>query len=336
MTNEETTSADDELDRSVSDQLFSDPDISLDASIVVSVENGEVSLHGTVTDFAEKRAARKAVQLVHGVRSVKDELEVLGPSDTDLRRAVLEALQMDTHMPATIAASVDEGLVTLTGRVRGQFQRDAAGFITENVPGVVDVDNQISVEEHALNTADSEDPLGRTLDRLVHLQDLDRGWDSSRLELRDRLTSAVQRIQRLRSDSEAAGNVVRFRLARYVEALESAAIDVTARLAALAADESYEVTVLKRDVTALEGEIPVAEAKLDAARAEGRDDLHGEMEAEVRAFKGEAGVVRSELDRTFRRRRKPQAPAHGSASSPTVPSKPTDREDPGTAIEDGD
>jgi len=79
------------------------------------------------------------------VTSVKDELDVLGPSDADLRRAVMEALELDSRIPATIDANVDEGVVTLTGQVPWQLQRDAAAFIAENVAGVVGVDNQTKV-----------------------------------------------------------------------------------------------------------------------------------------------------------------------------------------------
>jgi len=60
MTNEDRPLADKGLERAVGDQLFSDPKIGIDASIVVSVENGEVTLHGTVPGFGDKRAARSA------------------------------------------------------------------------------------------------------------------------------------------------------------------------------------------------------------------------------------------------------------------------------------
>ena len=175
---------------------------------------------GTVADSGERHVARSTAQLVNGVQSVRDKLKVLDPSDTDLRRAVMEALQLDSHLPTTIDVNVHEGSVTL-GRVQRQPQRDAVTFIAKTVPGVVDVDNQTSVEDHAHSAGDAGEPFDRALDRLADLEGegMGEGADSSRIELRGRLASAMHRFERLRSELETAGNVVRFRLARYLEAL---------------------------------------------------------------------------------------------------------------------
>ena len=76
--------------------------------------------------------------------------------------------------------------------------------------------------------------------------------------------------------SEAAGNVVQFRVTRYVQSLESDAGDAIARLAALTDPQSYEEKQLERDVAALEVEVSEAESELEAALAEERGDLRGE------------------------------------------------------------
>ncbi len=89
--------------------------------------------------------------------------------------------------------------------------------------------------------------------------------------------------------------MVRFHLARYVESLESDAVDATARIAALTGDGSYAERVLERDVKALEAEAADAAAKLDAARAEERDDLHADIEAQTRAFKADARAINGSL-----------------------------------------
>jgi osmotically-inducible protein OsmY len=52
--------------------------------------------------------------------------------DAELRGDVLQALMLDTLVPSSIDATVEDGGVTLTGRVDWQFQRDEAEFVAAN------------------------------------------------------------------------------------------------------------------------------------------------------------------------------------------------------------
>jgi osmotically-inducible protein OsmY len=290
---------DDDLRRSVSDELSSDPALTVDADIRVSVTDGDVTLHGTVASYGDKREAVKAARRVRGVRSVKDEIEMMGRTDADLRGDVLAELAVG-HIPETVDAQVHEGKVTLTGEVDRQHHRDAAAFIAKVVPGVVGVENQLEVTGRSHDGEDVEDA---TRAAIVQIAELDTGGvageDEAHREVRARLAAAMRRIEELRSASEAGGNVVRFRLERYLEALESDAIDAHSRLAETSDVRSYEGTILEREVTALESGVAVAEAKLDAARAAERDDPSGEMDAQMRAMKEEARGIRDFSDRTF-------------------------------------
>ena len=102
--------------------------------------------------------------------------------------------------------------------------------------------------------------------------------------------------------SDAAGNVVQFRVTRYVQSLESDAVDASARLEAVTDPQSYEDKQLERDVAALEVEVSEAEAELEAALAEERGDLRGETEAEVRAIEVETDAIKARLERPFRKK----------------------------------
>jgi osmotically-inducible protein OsmY len=299
--------ADDDIERSVSDALFVDPNIAIGAAIDVTVQDGEVTLRGTVGSYGEKREAKSAAERVDGVKSVKDELKVMGLTDADLRHTVLEALKLDSRIPSTIDAEVEEGLVTLTGSVDSQHQRDAAAFIARNVPGVVDIEDQIDVQNRPWSPGDVEDSNRKALERIAEgdAESAGASGDGSHRELVDRLAAAALRIERLQTDSEAAGNVVRFHLARYVESLQSDAIDAGDRLAALTDDRSYEARVLERDISALEVNVGVAEAKLDAARAEDHDDTRGDVQAQIRAIDVETRGIRARFDRTFGRKSRP-------------------------------
>ena len=300
--------ADDDLRRSVSDALFSDPKMALDADILVSVADGEVTLRGTVVSYGDKREAMKVAQGLPGVRLVKDEIEVVGRTDADLRRDVLDELEIG-HIPVTFNVELDEGTVTLTGSVDRQHDRDAAAFIAKVVPGVVGVENQLEVRGRSPDGENGEDVEDLTRAEVSRIGELDAGGvaageDEARRELGDRLATAARRIEELRSASEAAGNAVQFRMERYLEALESDAIDVHSRLASISDVRSYDGKVVQREIIAMESGVAVAEAKLQQARAAERDDHRGEVIAEVRAKKAEARGIRALFDRTFGTKRR--------------------------------
>jgi osmotically-inducible protein OsmY len=130
-------------------ELFWDPKVDSE-EIAVSAELGTVTLRGTVGSFRQKREARNAARRVHGVTGVNDELEVQllnqeRHDDADLRGDVLQALMLDGLIPSTVDARVQDGFVTLTGTAERQYQREEAEFIAANVPGVLDLEDDISL-----------------------------------------------------------------------------------------------------------------------------------------------------------------------------------------------
>jgi osmotically-inducible protein OsmY len=134
----------------VSDELFWDPKVDNEA-IAVSADDGKITLRGTVGSFREKLEAKKAAERVYGVKSVENELEVKllngdKREDAELRGDVLQALMLDSLVPKTVDAKVDEGLVTLSGTADWQYQRDEAEFITGNVFGVIAVVDEIGLK----------------------------------------------------------------------------------------------------------------------------------------------------------------------------------------------
>ena len=111
--------ANEDLRKTVTDELFWDPKID-SSSIAVATDDGTVTLRGTVGSFREKRAAKKAAERVYGVTGVQNDLDVRlltedARSDAELRGDVLQALLLDTLVPSTIDAKVNDGKVDLTG-----------------------------------------------------------------------------------------------------------------------------------------------------------------------------------------------------------------------------
>jgi len=142
--------SDDKLVGYVSDELFWDPKVDNEA-IAVSADDGKITLRGTVGSYREKVEAKKAAERVYGVKSVENKLEVKmlnggKREDAELRGDVLQALMLDSLIPKTVDAKVDDGLVTLTGTADWQYQRDEAEFVSGNVFGVIAVIDEIGLK----------------------------------------------------------------------------------------------------------------------------------------------------------------------------------------------
>jgi osmotically-inducible protein OsmY len=139
----------DRLRAAVAAELSWDPRVD-GTDITVSATGGRVTLHGTVTRFRQKREADTAARRVYGVTAVSNFLEVHIPdqdrrADSDVSADVQRALALNDLIPATVQASVEAGLVTLSGVAAWQFQRDEAELACAAVPGVTGVDVAISL-----------------------------------------------------------------------------------------------------------------------------------------------------------------------------------------------
>lgn len=160
---------DDDVMANVNDELFWDPKVD-SAAIAVSADDGTVTLRGTVGSLREKREARKAAQRVFGVNSVDNQLKVRllggqGRSDSELRGFVLQALMLDSLVPATVDAKVSDGFVTLTGTVSWQFQRDEADLVASSIAGLLDVFNEIEITPPAPSAADTQESIKKAFKR---------------------------------------------------------------------------------------------------------------------------------------------------------------------------
>jgi osmotically-inducible protein OsmY len=163
----------DELTRHVTDELFWDPKVD-NAAIAVSADDGVVTLGGTVGSLRQKREAKKDAERVWGVKSVNNDLQVRllnddRREDADLRGAVLQALMLDSLVPATVDADVDVGMVTLKGQANWHFQRDEAETVATNVAGVVSVDNAIELVPPAPSAEDLEHSIKKAMERNAKL-----------------------------------------------------------------------------------------------------------------------------------------------------------------------
>ena len=172
-----------DLERSVTDELYWDPKVD-NAAIAVSADDGLVTLRGTVGSFRQKREATQDAERVFGVESVKNDLQVRimnqdRRDDADLRGDVLQALMLDSIVPSTIDAKVDDGMVTLTGTANWQFERDEAEFVAANVLGVVSVDDEIDLVPPSPTAGDVQHSIKKAMERNAKLDADSVSVDSS-------------------------------------------------------------------------------------------------------------------------------------------------------------
>jgi len=141
---------DQQLEKDVRDELRWEPSVT-SAEVGVTVSQGVVTLNGTVPTYAEKSAAEKAAQRVAGVKAVADEIRVEPHadhrrSDQQIAQDAVRAVQSHVWVPTGIQVTVDNGWVTLRGKVTWEYQRKAAYDAVRFLPGVVGVSNEITIK----------------------------------------------------------------------------------------------------------------------------------------------------------------------------------------------
>jgi osmotically-inducible protein OsmY len=151
-------------------ELAWDPRVD-DKEIRVAATESVVTLTGSVPTFADKWAAERAAERVFGVRAVANDLAVAVPipfqrTDTDIARAIVDALGWDVQVPDTkIKSAVTNGWVTLEGDVEWRYQRDTAARAVRNLAGVRGVTNNIIVTPKPVASRDVDRSIKQALER---------------------------------------------------------------------------------------------------------------------------------------------------------------------------
>lgn len=138
-----------DLQRAVMDELSWEPGGKA-SDIGVSVKGGVVTLTGFVDNYPAKLWAERAVKRLSGVESVADEIKVTPPSVSgrmyDLARAAENVLDWNVNVPNNrIKLTVEDGWITLEGKVDWQFQRLAAEKAVRHLIGVKGIINRVTL-----------------------------------------------------------------------------------------------------------------------------------------------------------------------------------------------
>jgi hyperosmotically inducible periplasmic protein len=125
------------------------------SAVNVDTVDGRVTIHGKVRTAQEKARAETVVKKVDGVTEVKNLLQVVPQSDKDavkatdenIEDAVEAALDADKSVKGVKVASVNKGVVLLSGTTPDLESRLKAIEIALACPGVRRVSEEIKTEE---------------------------------------------------------------------------------------------------------------------------------------------------------------------------------------------
>lgn len=142
------------LRQNIIDELEFDPSIDA-ANIGVAVEDGIVTLTGHVSSYWEKTTAENVVKRVKGVKGIVEEIEVRllgqkGTADDEIAKRAVNAITWNVSIPRDkVQVKVQDGWITLTGKLEWQYQKNAAFEAVRGLAGVTGVSNQIDIAPHA-------------------------------------------------------------------------------------------------------------------------------------------------------------------------------------------
>jgi osmotically-inducible protein OsmY len=136
-----------------------DPDIAKDAlealknrvdvplGLTLTVRDGHITLGGAVAWNYQKGAAERAVRYLRGVRGVFNQITIEPTvSPRDVQKKITEALHHHADIDARrIQVDAHGARVILSGSVRSWSEKDEAQRAAWRAPGVIAVDNNISV-----------------------------------------------------------------------------------------------------------------------------------------------------------------------------------------------
>lgn len=151
MPQDKMTSANGQNDSQIRTDINKQLSNSRFSGVKASVDNGVITLSGTVDVYQKKEDADKKAHRVKNVLAVRNQIEVGGKevSDQELGQALAKKLAYDRvgygNVFNAIKLSVQNGVVTLSGSARTPTDKDSAVSLVSNYPGVKDVVDDVNV-----------------------------------------------------------------------------------------------------------------------------------------------------------------------------------------------
>ena len=130
--------------------LFADDRVK-GSEVKVETKDGVVHLRGKVDSAEAKAAADSIAKGIDGVKSVKNDLQVVSPGarkavdakDADIAKAVESRVKQESDLEK-VDVRADSGVVTLTGEVPNITASSKASEVSRGVNGVRSVKNELT------------------------------------------------------------------------------------------------------------------------------------------------------------------------------------------------
>jgi osmotically-inducible protein OsmY len=115
--------------------------------IQATVHQGWVTLTGKVGRYFEKTAAEHAVRKLTGITGVSNKIEVVPAVIlTDVKERIDAALKRNAEIETqNIKLQVEDGKVTVKGKVASWHERDIVLSAARSVPSVREIDDQLTL-----------------------------------------------------------------------------------------------------------------------------------------------------------------------------------------------
>lgn len=134
------------------------------AEIGVAVNDGVVTLSGSVDSYAKKLEAENATKAVRGVKAIVEGIKIIfndkygKKTDNDIAKEVLNAFVWHRDITNdTIQVKVEDGWVTLEGEQQWNYQREAAGVAIRNLTGIRGISNKITINPQPADDIEQHD-----------------------------------------------------------------------------------------------------------------------------------------------------------------------------------
>ncbi|MEP7320416.1 MAG: BON domain-containing protein [Saprospiraceae bacterium] len=116
--------------------------------VKIKVENGWITLEGELEYNYQRDAAKNAIKNLLGVIGVSNNITIKTTTDEKVEKAdIVSALKRSWSIcDSDIEVKVSGHKATLTGTVDSWYQKEEAGRIAFNAPGIWSVDNELIVD----------------------------------------------------------------------------------------------------------------------------------------------------------------------------------------------
>jgi osmotically-inducible protein OsmY len=119
-----------------------------DEKITVKVENGWITLEGELVWNYQKEAAKETINYLMGVKGVTNNIKIKAETHDAIEQKIVEdAIRRSWSVDdSDINVSVSGTTVTLIGTVDSWYQKEEAGRIAWNTPGIWNVQNELTID----------------------------------------------------------------------------------------------------------------------------------------------------------------------------------------------